>query len=717
MGVIVQRMIDAEGAGVAFGADPLTGDRDVVVISALYGIGEGLVSGELDADTFRVRGEKVSSRIVAKTHRVVFDRATGVATTLEQVPEAMWHSPALSDRQAVEIAAAAREMERLFAGPQDVEWCIADGRLHLLQSRPITTLPPPPEHDAPAGPTIVWDNSNIIESYAGVTTPLTFSFIRDVYSAVYREFCRILGVDEETIKRNAGTFEMLGLIRGRVYYNLLNWYRMLALLPGYSINARFMEGMMGVRERLEETPSVVRSGRNPWRSLLVSIYRLLVNLFRLPTDIVAFQEHLDATLAPLESESLASLSPAELVATYAMLEQSLLLRWRVPILNDFYTMIFFGSLKKMIERSGVDDAGTLHNDLISGEGGIISTEPSRRLRGIANSITGDPALLERARDLNGDALLRELESWPEVNRMVAAYLAKFGDRYVGELKLETMTPRQQPAIVGDLIASYLRGGYVDPEGEGGHGLQLRRAAEKRARQGIRGAFRSAIFRFVLGQARERVKNRENLRFERTRVFGVVRRLFLALGEHFQRAGGIDSPRDIFYLTKEEIFAWVAGVSVSADLRALIDGRKSEFDAYGKMSAPDRFTTRGLVYADPAIDQEEIVPAENPTGDLTGIPCCPGMVRGRVRKIVDPATAPPLDGAILVAERTDPGWVPLFPTASAILVERGSQLSHSAIVAREMGIPAIVGISGLMRRLEDGMEVEMDGGRGTVRIIG
>jgi pyruvate,water dikinase len=713
--VVVQKMIDAETAGVAFGIDPIAGHRDAVVISAVYGLGEGLVGGELDADTYVVRSGEVASTIAAKRARVVFDRAGGAFTTTEDLPPELRDRPVLDRPWIDAIAGAVRRLNALFGAPQDVEWCIADGRLQMLQSRPVTNLAGIPAD--PSGHMILWDNSNIIESYSGVTTPLTFTFVRDVYSEVYRELCRILGVDEETLDRNRESFEMLGLIRGRIYYNLLNWYRVLALLPGYSVNARFMEQMMGVRERLEETPSVIPSRRNPYLRLALSLYRLVANLISLPSNIDAFQAHLNATLSRFEDDPglLRGMEPAALAGVFRMLERELLRRWRVPILNDFYTMIFFGLLKRVIEKWKLDEHGTLHNDLLSGEGGIISTEPPRRLRELSNLILAHPSLAAIIAGDDESLALRELLDHPEAGPPARDYLRKFGGRYVGELKLETITPAQDGRILVRLLAGYIRQGTV-PGDDGSHAARLRAEAERRVKGELRGPFRRMLFRFLLRGTRARVRNRENLRFERTRVFAVVRELFLAIGARFAYEGIIAGPRDIFYLGRDEIFSHIEGTAISTDLRALIALRKDEFAGYEGDDPADRFATRGVVYhGNPYhADGGATGGAPEADGDLHGTPCSPGIVRGRIRKVTDPATAPPLDGAILVAERTDPGWAPLFPTASALLVERGSLLSHSAIVAREMGIPAIVGIAGLMRTLVDGEEVEMNGSAGTIR---
>ncbi|HVK38458.1 MAG TPA: PEP-utilizing enzyme, partial [Candidatus Kapabacteria bacterium] len=530
----------------------------------------------------------------------------------------------------------------------------------------------------------------------------------------YQEFCRILGVDEETIDRNAATFRMLGMIEGRIYYNLLNWYRMLALLPGYRINAAFMEQMMGVSERLEETPAIVPSDRNPWLRLGASVYRLIANLSTLPRQIDEFQEHLTRTLAPYENRDLRGLLPHELAEVYRLLERELLRRWRVPILNDFYTMVFFGALKKSVEKLGIDGGATLHNDLLSGEGDIVSTEPPRHLRRIADAIRDRDGLADRILAEDPSRALGLMTDDPAVGPLVREYLDRFGNRYPGELRLETITPAEQPELLVAQIATILRQGSDAPSGDATAAARTRRDAERTVGRAMRGPLRKALHRWVLGQARVRVRNRENLRFERTRVFAVVRRIFLAFGARLYAEGVLDDPRDVFFLTKEEVFAWVDGTAVTTDLRALVALRRREHESHLAARPDDRFVTWGMVYQGNDFRTGRAAPTIDDAGVLTGTPCSAGVVRAIVRVVRDPALAPALDGAILVAERTDPGWVPLFAAAGGLLVERGSLLSHSAIVAREMGIPAIVAIPGLMDRLVDGELVEMDGGTGIVR---
>ena len=250
--VLVQRMVDSEISGVAFGADPVTGRRGVAVVAAVYGLGTALVSGECDADTYEVdrEGRILRREVASKKAGHRFDSSSAEGVSAFQIAEQDANRSALTDAQVLEIAALVRRAGNHFGRPQDIEWAYEKGCLYLLQSRPITSLAPLAD---PEGALNLWDNSNIAESYGGVTTPLTFSFARSIYEGVYRQFCRIMRVPESVIGANDRVFSrMLGLVRGRVYYNLLSWYRVLAMLPGFAVNHRFMEQMMGVREPLPD---------------------------------------------------------------------------------------------------------------------------------------------------------------------------------------------------------------------------------------------------------------------------------------------------------------------------------------------------------------------------------------------------------------------------------------------------------------------------------
>jgi phosphohistidine swiveling domain-containing protein len=721
--VLVQRMIEAEAAGVAFSADPVSGRRGHAVVSAVLGLGSALVSGEADADTFTVdRGGGIVARSLAtkhRAHRAAPGTDEGVASV--PVPAEQARQPALTDEQVRAAAALARATATHFGRPQDIEWACAGGRLWLLQSRPITSLAALPDPD---GELNLWDNANIAESYSGITTPLTFSFARGIYEAVYREFCRLMGVPERRIEAERDLFpRMLGLVEGRIYYNLVSWYRLLALLPGFAVNRGFMEQMMGVKEGLPPEVLARLTPAGGWAKLRdgVALARAGLGLARnhltLPGQIRRFYARLAAALRPPEPP-LSALRPDELAAHYHDLERQLLLKWDAPLVNDFFAMVFYGLLRKLTARWCGDADGTLQNDLLCAEGGMISAEPARRVRELAQLAARDPAAVAVLCAGSSRAIDRWLATAPEFRAGYEAYLEKFGDRCLEELKLESLTLHDEPLALLRSVGQFARrlgaGGLAD----GGMDARLRTAAVARVAQALAGRpWRRLLFGWVLKHARARVRDRENLRFERTRLFGRVRRIFVELGARLHAVGRLAEPRDIFYLTVEETLGFVEGTTVTVDLAALAALRRREFESFRQRPAPaDRFATRGAVHLGHAF-RAETPPAAAPSGDsLRGLGCCPGVVRARARVITDPRQAVIESGEILVAPRTDPGWIMLFPSAAGLLVEHGSLLSHSAIVAREMGIPAIVSIGGVTAWVQTGEWLEMDGRSGIVRKV-
>lgn len=729
--VLIQRMVNPDVAGVAFSANPVTGQRGIAIVSAVYGLGTALVVGDVDADTFQInRRGQILHRYLA--HKAIAHRLTESTQAIETVAvsDDLVNEPTLTDEQVQAIAQLVRQVEQRFERPQDIEWAIEKGQLYLLQARPITTLS---QISDPDGALTIWDNSNIAESYGGVTTPLTFSFARRAYEEVYRQFCRMMGVSAGAIAQHDTTFRrMIGLIRGRIYYNLLNWYRVLALLPGFTVNRRFMEQMMGVQEELPADVVVtltqasladkIRDSLNLGRSIIGLFY----NQITLPRQIRQFYRRLNQALS-LPQSQLATMRPDELAAYYHTLEQQLLTRWDAPLINDFFAMIFYGVLRKLAIAWCNDTAGTLQNDLISSEGGMISAEPAKRVQEMAETASLYPAFVELLCNGSLPQILQQIPTIPAFHQHYEAYLAKFGDRCLEELKLESATLHDNPLLllrsIGNLAGSFTAPA-ASPVSERSRitspASPLRQQAELSVTQTLhKRPFRRLIFNWVLRNARSRVRDRENLRFERTRLFGRVRRLFLELGQRFYAVDQLNSSRDIFYLNVEEVLGFVDGTATCADLKGLVAVRQTEFEQYRRQAAPpDRFQTRGTVHpfiphlSPAALSFSKAFSAD--TANLQGMGCCPGIVRAPVQVITDPSTAQLRKGSILVAERTDPGWIMLFPAASGLLVERGSLLSHSAIVAREMGIPAIVAVAGVTQWLKDGDWVEMDGSTGIVR---
>lgn len=728
-GVVIQKMVHSEISGVAFSRDPLSlNGKDQVVVNSVWGIGEGLVNGEIEGDLFHISRKSLEVHSQVATKEKIFVR--GVSGGLDKVdlPEEKQKAPSLTQKQAKEVAKTVIQLETLYGKPQDFEWAFVNEVLYCLQTRPITTLPSSAYYGHLDG-AILWDNSNIIESYSGVTTPLTFSFASFCYKEVYRQFCQVISVPKTTIKAYESVFRnMLGLIRGRIYYNLVNWYKLAILLPGADKNKGFMETMMGVKQALTaEFADFTCFPNSPPKSSFFSkakLYSTSIWRFITINKIVKnFQNNFNAIYLESKKCDFKKLSIKELIQFYQDLSETILQRWQAPIINDCLCMIFFGLLKKLTCAWVKSDDPSLQNDLLCGEGGLESAEPTKMLMKIAGLIDAGDAdfrkwFLEKA-SLDGMKGIKERSV--EIYNLFQEFLDRYGFRCVDELKLESKDLHDDPIFVIDAVVNFVRLKAYSLSAMESREQAIRINAETRVFGALKG-IRKGIFKFVLKNARRAIRDRENMRFSRTKIFGIVRHLFRSLGHHFAEIGILKSDADIFYLTVDEIFSYVEGRSVNSSLQEIVERRKNEFAVFQKTpSPPDRFVTLGPVGFDQRFPQmltsldggsEDLDPNQ-----LKGIPCSPGIVEGTIRVVRDLQEARGLNGEILVTERTDPGWVPLYPSCSGLLIERGSLLSHSAVVARELGLPTIVGISGgLMQKLKTGMRVRMDGTKGLVEIL-
>lgn len=694
--VIVQVMINADRAGVAFGADILSGSQDKITINSVSGTAENLVNGTVNGSQYELIRGKVTS----------YEEDDGALT--------VW--------QIKQIEKAVMSLENLFSHPQDVEWAFENNRLYIVQSRNITTLP----GDMANANVDIFDNSNIGESYPGVTTPLTFSFARQAYENVYKQFALLMGVRPEVIEANRQIFpRMLGLIDGRIYYNLINWYRLLKLFPGYEVNQSFMEEMMGLKdgiadklppdERHKKADSPIKSA---W-SLIVSLQGLLIAFVTLNHSTEAFQSRLNKSLTRVKEEELRGkkVDNARLVALYRELEKDLLTKWDAPIVNDFFAMIFYGLLKKL-SKSWLSEPG-IHNKLLCGESGIVSTEPTRMLKEMNALVERDHVLkgiLERFTDKTDRATLEQrLRSFPQFKNLYLQYLDRFGSRSAGELKLESTTLNDNPGLLaGSLLAMGNRAGAgnVSPQTE-------RAAAEKHMTDClVKDPLKLIVFKAILHQARARIKARENLRFERTRLFAAVREIFRALGRNLASDNRLEHAEDVFYLEIEELLRFVEGTATMTNLAALAKIRREEFAKYQDMpSPPDRVeVTGGLHTGTRSTAGARKDHAYNQAASWRGRGCCPGIVEGEIKVMQDPNKETMEGYKILVAERTDPGWITAISSADGIVVEYGSLLSHTAIVARELGIPTIVAAAGVTKSLKTGDRVRLDGASGQVDLL-
>lgn len=733
VGVVIQKMVQAEVSGVVFSRNAINPmDRDHLLISSAYGLCEGIVSGEIDTDEILVNRLDFShtEKINNKAFQIIRDANKHLQKVA--VPKEKQDVLSLRDDQVKVVAKLALTLEEKFLAAQDAEWAIENNQCYLVQTRPITTLPPDTcfKENIIGDDYILWDNSNIIESYSGVTSPLTFSFASYAYEQVYIQFHQVVGVPAPIIAQFQSMYRnMLGLIRGQIYYNLINWYKLVLLLPGADSNKGFMETMMGVRDG--SNPKVQKLFDDlkhmPKYSKIKKFYLNLITLYRfmnINSIVNNFTQHFNTIYLAAKKRNFKNESLNQQVTYYLYLKESVLTEWKAPIINDYLCMIFFGLLKKLTETWLKLDATTsnLQNDLLCGQGDLESTEPTKCLMRLAKNIDlGDATFKEYMLHTPIEKLILDTK----VMALFVDFLDRFGFRCTNELKLEEQDLHDDPSFAVRAVVSYVRMKTYSIEDMEKREKEIRITSEAILNKQLKG-FKKLFYYWILKQARKAVKNRENLRFLRTKIFGIARHLFRGVGHNFHQLKLIDESNDVFYLKVDEIIEYVEGRSLTGNLRDIISVRKKEFDSYRQsLPAPDRLYTFGAAaYFNnfPMLLNETnlikpVIHANDDPNLLYGTPCCPGKITGKVLVAKIAKDAESLNGQILVTERTDPGWVPLYPSCSALLIERGSLLSHSAVVARELGLPTIVGVSGgLMKKLKNDMRVEVDAGKGEIRIL-
>lgn len=724
--VVVQTMVDSVSAGVLFTANP-TGSLDEQVIVAGYGLGEGIVAGQVPCDTyvFDAPTKRWSVQVANKQTHVTRDTHAGTGTVVVQVDAARAKLPALTVGQRHALLHLAEQICAITDDYQDIEWAVDQaGTIHLLQTRPITTLP--------QGTLSVFDNSNIVESYPGVTLPLTFSYIQKAYERIFTQAVLRLGVARRVVENHEAIFgSMLGFASGRVYYNLTNWYQMFRLVPGTRPYIPVWEQMLGLPassdtsrtvplgERIRRIPPLLRGvGSLAWHFAAVG--------FLLRRVRARFERTQKAFRAlPLRQLDAAAFEPR----FRSMLGREMN-GWEVTLLNDGYAFIFSSLVRTLLRRRGIDEQ--LFGPLMAGDHALESVGPARSSVAMAEWLRARPPLFAHLRaqlDAAPAAALALLEEaqFAEFQARFQHHLDQFGDRCLEELKLESPTLRDEPATLLHIVLGYVPSALsvTDMVAAEHH---VRRAAEQQVSAALR--FRPLsrlVLRFCLAMARRSIRLRESSRLDRARAFGMVRSLFSELGRRLSDAGALEQPRDVFYLRFEELFDFVNGKLVERELSPTVERRKQAFQSYHQSTPLERFRTRGPVGANtiplrrsaPSACEardHDLSAAHTPTHAWQGTGCSSGIVEGEAIVIKNPREAGDVSGKILVAEMTDPGWVFLMISAAGLVVERGSLLSHTAIIGRELGKPTVVGVVGATEFIQPGDLLLVDGQTGSVRRV-
>ncbi|WP_084505801.1 phosphoenolpyruvate synthase [Nocardia harenae] len=725
--VVLQRFVAARASGVLFTVDPVTGDADRLVVSAVYGLGEGLVSGAVDADTAVLdrEGAVLELTVGAKEQEYLPGPGDGVLAT--DVSAERRAARVLAAAELAELAGHGRELAAALGGPQDIEWAIDADGLWFLQARPITTLGAAAPgldqaldqgagEDIPAGELRIWDNSNIIESFNGITSPLTFTVAAGIYGRVYRGYAKSLGVPEAQLRQlDSWTPYLLGRFNGRVYYNLLHWYRMVGIAPGYPLNRRVLEAALGVAEPLPgDIAKTLRPftfgsplGRARSRLRTAVVYR------RRLRDIDGMMAAFCAEFYRVYDryEAVEYSSGAEAYAAYREVDRDLVERWGPMMVLDAILLTLTGTMFLLTKLFLPRAPESLLYALLGPGADVESAEPAAAMTDLAQRAQADPAVAELVRTTDPGATYAALADHPEFRREVDAYLDRYGYRSLDELKLEIPDLREDPAGLFVMLRSAI--GRLGADDQAVPGAIDPDAYLDAHLHGIR----RRIYDRVRAKTTRCAAHRERLRFCRTRAFGMVKRMIRAMGRDLAARGVLDDFSDVFTLTVDELCACYDSAP-APELRERIAARRIARTADAGLVAPARFETRGTDFTPAALAAQgwvpvADVPAAAPGDVLGGIPSAAGVVEGSAVVVDEPRD---VAGGILVTYRTDPGWVAALPSAAALVIERGSPLTHVAIVARELGVPTVVQVPGSTRRLRTGMRIRVDGTAGTVTVL-
>ncbi len=630
MDIIIQEMVDAEISGILFTSHP-QGLLSETVIQVGYGAGDGVVGGQTPVTSY--------------FHNPV-------EQTLYYVPDE--GSPLLSQPLIDQLIDAAG----IAGAGRDLEFSIVADKIYFLQLRPITTL---------ADERVILDNSNLVESYPGITLPLSISFARLAYASVFSGLARRL-------LKQAFTEPMVAAWHGRLYYRIDSWYRMLEYLPHAERIIPIWQDMMGVENR-SYTPTKPALG---FFKRVRFYLRVIGQFLTVPRQMRA----LDRWFRELERDYRKRLRPGlsadELKALFRNLETELTSRWDITLLNDLYAFLFTGLLRK-----GLPDDSRISTQALTGLSDLASLEPVL-------------ALLDLVR----------LHGSPEYPAARSEFLRLYGDRSPEELKLETETFRSDPELLDQSVAYYAAQPEVlESRVRAIHAQQAKdRAAGTALVRNLPWAERLRL-KLWSGPARTGIRNRELSRFHRSRIYGLVREILLELAKHLD----LEDTRDVFYLELAEV------MNPPADLPEIVRQRKARYELYRSLPTYSRVEFAGEIFEK---NHRRIgdLSLTGSAADLSGTPCSNGEVEGEVLVTYGNEAAEQTRGKILVAPLTDPGWVYLLVQAKGLITEKGSLLSHTGIIARELGIPAITGVKDATRKLKTGDRIRLNGATGEIEVL-
>ena len=713
LAVVVQKMTPSAASGVLFTANPLSGKRDETVIDATLGLGEALVSGQVEPDHYVVDAQDriVSKTLGAKALAIHGRPGGGVVTVLGDASQRQ----ALPDPVIVELTRLGRRVQDLFAAPQDIEWGWADDRLSLLQARPITSLFPLPA-PFPPEPLRAFFSLGAAQGMLDPITPLGQDYFKHLVVFVSGLFGAHCTPKTQKVLAEAGErlfINITGALKNKTTRGLITGF-LSVIEPG---THELLAPLLSDPRLAPNSRGLSLRGLGYVVRFFAPLVRTVaINLSRPEHGRAITQQFIERMLAGMEAEAQAAASLSARVALIETLPRHLLTTFMPYIIPSVASGVIPLRLLNLLSQ-GVPDGPQLVLTATRGLPHNVTTEMDLALWAAAQQIKADAAAAAvfAATDAAALASAYEAGQLPVVaQNTLAAFLHRYGMRGVAEIDIGRRRWREDSTQIMQVVQSYLN--IHDPNQAPDvvfrRGAEAAEVAIARLLKGIRRGKHGWIKARLAGAAARRIRAlaglRETPKFTIIRSMGILRQLLLDSGRALAADGVLEQAEDVFFLTTAELQQLASGARGAwkpriAARRAIYNREKQ------RRQAPRLLLSDGQVFY-------EGLGASNADGAITGSPVSPGVVEGVVHVVLDPRGAQLAPGEILVCPGTDPAWTPLFLAAGGLVMEVGGLMTHGSVVAREYGIPAVVGVHQVTTRLKTGQRIRVDGTIGRVTVL-
>ncbi len=698
--VILQEMISASKSGIAFSRNP-KGNLDEAFIVAGYGLGEGIVSEMVETDSFIVNRstQQIGSIVIEKKSEIVFDYSTKSVVN-RAILSSKSNKPILNTYELMQVYQLVLKCEQLLNRPADIEFSFDNNNtLFVLQMRAITSI----NFDNIR----ILDNTNIVESYPNISLPLSFSFAINAYKSVFQNISSAFWISSRIIKENNYLFDnLIAHYKGRIYYRLDNWYKMMAIVHTSKKSLKAWENAVGLKSNYngKQEISIIHKVK-----IVISIIGLLL---RYKSNNNKFYKEFESNYNLLKSYDKNN-SAKNLWTQYQTVSEQLFKPWHKTLINDFISFQSFSILQKLSKKYGVSNKNEYANDLLCGTTGVESANAVIEMLSIKDNIVNNKNYSQLFESTAKEIMtFYDSDKYKNLFKIIKDYISKYGDRTLEELKLETPNFRQQPIIFIKLLKNQLKtsaskNSFINTQRE------IHNSAIKQYTNVLKWYNpKRYVFKKVYLLTAYGLKNRENMRFCRTKAYGLVKDIFLEIGKMMVESGVIANQNDIFYLTISDLEDFCVNNNTKSKIN-IIAKTKETFNNYEKLQLPDR-----IMYVGDSIGEISRTnnSGSNSSGNYSGIAVSKGKVKERVIIIQQASFDISVAERIMISKITDPGWVFLMAQSSGIISEKGSLLSHTAIVGRELGIPVVVGVTNATTIFNTGDLIELDGDNGKVTMI-